>query len=198
MKIAYIVIGAIVVAAVAAAGGFFGGMTYAQSQAQNSVADFARQRAIQNPQGGQGAQGNANDPCGFGNFGRFQGSQGAGQSNPQSGQTNPPSGAQGSQGGGFRGQGGGFFGGFGGFAQMGSCVARGQVKSVNGDTVQISTADKVVTVKVNNNTIISKTDRGTIADLQPGDRVTVFSQETGDSPTASAIQLTRPITPTNQ
>src|SRR5581483_3008249 len=97
MKIAYLVIGAVLVAAVAAAGGFFGGMTYAQSQAQNSVSDFARQRAVQNPQGAQSAQANANDPCGFGNFaGRgFQGGQGGGQGNAQGGQANPPSGTQG-------------------------------------------------------------------------------------------------------
>jgi hypothetical protein len=55
--------------------------------------------------------------------------------------------------------------------------------------VEISTADSIVTVKVNDATVITKTDRGTLADLQVGDRVTVFSKETGKDPTASGIQL---------
>jgi hypothetical protein len=51
---------------------------------------------------------------------------------------------------------------------------------------------------VDNNTIISETARGSINDFKTGDRVTVFSTQTGDSPTASIIMLTRPITPTQQ
>lgn len=202
MKIAYVIIGAVVLVGLAGAGGFFGGMTYAQSQAQNTASDFARQRAIQGGQGngtgGQNSAGGANNPCGFGGFGGFQGNggtQGAqGGSTSGAGQANQ-TGGQGSgednnaQGSGHR-QGGGQFGGqFGGFAALGNCVARGQIKSVDGGTVQISTADSVVTVKVSDSTVISKTDRGTISDLHVGDRVTVFSQETGDSPTASNIQL---------
>lgn len=194
MKIAYVVIGAIVLAVVAGAGGFFGGMTYAQGQAQNTVSDFARQRAIQQGNGAQGATNanNANNPCGFGGGQVFQLPQGSAQGNANgapSGQTNQQGRRQGA------GQ-GGAFGGFG--AQLGNCVARGQIKSVNGDTVEISTADKVVTVKVNDATMITKTDRGTIADLQVGDRVTVFSQETGDSPTASGIQLQPNVQQTTQ
>lgn len=196
MKVAYIIIGAIVLAIVAGAGGFFGGMTYAQSQRQNTVSDFARQRAIQNAQGNnsQGAQNAANNPCGFGGGQAFQLPQGANPNNPNSA---PGQG----QGQGQRRQGGGFFGGgFGGFAgaDLGNCVARGQIKSVNGDTVEISTANDVVTVKVNDATVISKTERGTIGDLQVGDRVTVFSKDTGDSPTASGIQLQRNLPQPNQ
>lgn len=156
MKVLYIV-GAIVFAAVAGAGGFFGGMAYAQSQAQNSVADFTRQRAAANQQGG-------NDPCGFG--GRFQFPQGSGQTGNQGGQGGGPS-----------------------RAQLGNCVARGQIKSVNGNAVEISTADKVVTVQVTDQTVISKTDQGTLTDLKAGERVTVFSRDSGDNPTASTIQL---------
>lgn len=199
MKVAYLVIGAIVLAIVAGAGGFFGGITYAQAQAQNTVSTFARTRAIQNQDGnGQGTSSGANaanNPCGFPGGQAFQSAQGGAQGG---GQGNGPTGAQQGnangatvQDGQGRRQGGQFGGGFGGFggAQLGSCVARGQIKSVNGDTVEISTAANVVTIKVNDATVISKTDRGTISDLKVGDRVTVFSKETGTSPTASGIQL---------
>lgn len=200
MKIAYVIIGAIVLAVLAGAGGFFGGMTYAQGQAQNTVADFARQRAVQNQQGGTNGTtaANANNPCGFGGQ-AFPLPAGGGQgAAPQGAAPGSASGTEGQQdtgrrqGNGQFGAPGGAFGGFGG-AQLGNCVARGQVKSVNGDTVEISTADKVITVKVNNATVISKTDRGTVADVQVGDRVTVFSHETGDSPTASGIQLQKVV-----
>jgi hypothetical protein len=193
MKLPVVIIGAIVIAVLAAGGGFFGGMTYAQSQAQSTANTFLQQRAVQNGQGGAqgGGQLAANDPCGFG--GRFTQNRNGGQTNGQFGQGNAQT--QQRQGG----QNEGAFGGqFGDFAQLGNCVARGQIKSVNGNTIEISTANSVVTVKVNDQTLISKTDRGTIADLQPGDRVTVFSKETGDSPTASTIQLQRPITQTQQ
>lgn len=205
MKIAYVVIGAILLAVLAGAGGFFGGMTYAQSQAQNTVANFARQRAVQNQQEGtNGATAtNANNPCGFGGQ-AFQLPAGAGQGNaPQGATQGTGTGTQGQQdtgrrqGSGQFGAPGGAFGGFGG-AQLGNCVARGQVKAVNGDTVEISTADKVITVKVNDATVITKTDRGTAADVQVGDRVTVFSHETGDSPTASGIQLQKAVPQTTQ
>ncbi len=181
MKIAYIVIGAIVIAGLAGAGGFFGGMTYAQAQAQNTVSDFARQRAIQAQQGN--AQGAANNPCGFGGQ-VFQFPQGGAQGgNQANGQTNAQGNGQ------NRRQGGQF----GGFAELGNCVARGQIKSVNGNTVEISTPDSVVSVQVNDATVISKTDRGTLSDLQVGDRVTVFSKDTGANPAASAIQLQRSV-----
>ena len=189
MKIAYVVIGAIVLAVAGGSGGFYGGMAFAQSQATTTVSDFARQRAAQDGQTGQGGQASANDPCGFGRGFDRAGQSAQSGSQGGSGQNGTTSqGTQGGQANGQRGQ-GGQFGAFGGLAQLGSCVARGQIKAVNGDTVQISTANNVVTVKVNDQTIISKTDRGTIADLKAGDRVTVFSKETGASPTASGIQL---------
>lgn len=182
MKLSVMIIGAVVVALVAAGAGFFGGMTYAQSQAQAQANNFLQQRAVQNGQGGstQGSgQTVATDPCGF----PIRNTQ-----NGQSGQN-----AQGGAGQRGSGQfGGGQFGGVNP-QQFGNCVARGQIKSVNGDTVEISTANQVVTVKVNNDTLISKTDQGTLADLQTGDRVTVYSKETGESPAAGMIQLQRPV-----
>lgn len=198
MKLPIMIIGGVIIALVAAGAGFFGGMTYAQTQAQSQVNNFVQQRAIQNAQGGNaqgGAQPNAQnvatDPCGFPtrNF-QNQNAQG-GNRGGQPGQGN----SQNQQGGNFQ-RGGGFFGGqFGGLnpAQLGNCVARGQIKSVNGDTLEISTAAQVIIVKVNDQTLISKTDKGALSDLQVGDRVTVFSKETGDAPTASTIQLQRPI-----
>ncbi len=191
MKIAYVIIGAIVLAALAAAGGFFGGMTYAQSQAQNAVSTFAQQRAIQNQQGNVTTQNGApNNPCGFGGQ-VFQLPAGAQDGNAPV----DPNAAQGQR---RQGQfGGAGFGGFAG-AQLGNCVARGQIKSVNGGTVEISTADSVVTVKVNDATMITKTERGAVTDLQVGDRVTVFSHETGNNPTASGIQLQRNLPQPNQ
>ncbi len=78
-------------------------------------------------------------------------------------------------------------------SQFGQFLARGQIKSVNGNTIQISTAQSVVTVTVDNQTVVSKTDAGSLSDLKPGDRVTVFSHDSGSSPVASAIQLQGPV-----
>jgi hypothetical protein len=57
-------------------------------------------------------------------------------------------------------------GGFGGGAQ-------GQVKSIDGNTLTISTAQNVTTVTLSGTTTIMKSDPGTIADLKVGDRVLV-------------------------
>lgn len=146
MKPQIIIIAAIIVAILTGAGGFYGGMAYAQAQQQSNLAAFQQARGAGQPGTGQTGQGTF----------------------PQGGQ------------GGFRG---------GANAALGAPVANGQIKSVNGDTVEISTADSVVTVKVNDQTQITKTDRGTVGDLTVGERVTVFSKETGDSPTASGIQV---------
>jgi len=184
MKLSIIIIGAIALTLAAAGAGFFGGMTYAQAQTQNAAANFMQQRAARNgtnnnPQNGN-AQNFATDACGLPiRDAQNQTARGNSQ-NEQNG--NFPRGGQ-------------FGGQFGGLnpTQFGNCVARGQIKTVNGATVEISAADKVITIKVNDQTLISKTAQGALSDLQPGDRVTVFSQETGDTPTASAIQLQRPL-----
>lgn len=195
MKLPVVIIIAVVVAVLAAGAGFFGGMTYAQAQTQNTANTFLQQRGVQGDptQNGQnsGARNFAVDACGF-PIRNAQGGQG--QTN---GQTNPQTGQNGQR---PFGQFGGGVGGFGGVdpAQFGNCVARGQVKSVNGDTLEISTADRVIVVKVNDTTLISKTDKGALSDLQTGDRITVFSKETGDAPNASMIQLQRPVAPQQQ
>ncbi len=185
MKPIYIII-VIVLIALAGGAGFYGGTIYAQSQSQNSTSDFLRQRAA-----GNGAQANSQGtagPCGF--VGR---NFGGGGNRPTGGSggtgTNGGTGGNGATGGNAQnGQGGN--GNF--FAQAGNCVARGQVKSVDPSTgtMQVSTPVNVVTVKlVTGQTTISKTDTGSISDIKVGDRVTVFSQETGDNPTASVVQI---------
>jgi hypothetical protein len=166
MKALYI-IGAIVLVVLVGAGGFYGGVVYAQSQTQNTAADFTRLRGTDS-----GNNAAAAGPCGFAGRAFGGNRQGGSQSGGQSGTPGSSSGS-----------------GQGSLAQMGNCVARGTIKSINGNTVQISTPVSVVTVTVGDKTIISKTDTGSLSDLKTGERVTVFSQDSGDSPTASFVQL---------
>jgi hypothetical protein len=161
------IIGVIVLVVLVGAGGFYGGVVYAQSQSQNTTSDFARLRGTDN-----GSNGGAAGPCGFAGRAFSGNRQGGGQGS-----------GQGSA------QGGGQGGTFGNFASMGNCVARGTIKAVSGNTVQISTPVSIVTVTIGDKTVISKTDTGSLSDLKTGDRVTVFSQQTGNSPTASFVQL---------
>ncbi len=189
MKAVYIII-ALVLIIVAGAGGFYGGMAYAQGQNTNTAGNsFVQSRAVNGQGGGNGQQASALGPCGFpqrqggqggngGNGGNFQGGNGGTGGN----------GGQGGNGGYFQGRGGQG----GNFAQFGNCIARGSIKSIDpqAGTMEISTPVNVVTVKlVNGTTQITKTDLGSISDLKVGDRVTVFSKDTGDSPAASEIQL---------
>ncbi len=182
-KLVLVIVG-IVLLIVGAAGGFYGGITYAQSQSRDVASTFERQRGVGSNGTGQAA---AAGPCGF--VGRAAASGGA-----TSGGTGTNGGAGGAGGGFNRQSGGSNQGGAGNpFQQFGNCVARGQVKSVDPSTgtVQISTPVNVVTVKVNNRTTISKTDTGSLSDIKVGDRVTAFSQSTGDTPDASLIQIQR-------
>jgi hypothetical protein len=162
-------IGAIVLLVLVGAGGFYGGTIYARSQTQNTAADFLRQRST-----GNSTDAAASGPCGF--AGRVNGGNRQGGSSQGTGQ-------------GGSNQGTGQGSGQSNFQQIGNCVARGTIKSIDGNTVQISTPVSVVTVKVDTTTVISKTDVGSLSDLKTGDRVTVFSTQSGDSPTASMVQL---------
>jgi hypothetical protein len=70
--------------------------------------------------------------------------------------------------------------------------ASGQVKSVSGDTIELSTAQNVLTVKVSADTQIQKQATGTVSDLQVGERITVQGQKQADgSFAASSIQIGR-------
>lgn len=181
-KILYIVAGVIALIVVGG-GGFYAGMTYAQSQPQAANTNFIRQRAANQSNNQNGTT----DPCGFPSGARQFGQN-------ANGGTPAPTGSSGTPGANPQGGRQGFFGGaFGNFdaQQLGECLARGQIKSVNGNTVEISTANQVVTIQVSDQTVISKTDRGSVADLQPGDRVTVFAPQSGDKNKAGFIQLQR-------
>jgi hypothetical protein len=77
---------------------------------------------------------------------------------------------------------------------FGRPAATGTVKSVTGNVVQISQTDgSTVAVTVDSQTTIQKTVNGALSDLQPGERVTVLSDQTGANITARSIQL-RPST----
>ena len=70
--------------------------------------------------------------------------------------------------------------------------AAGQVKSVNGDTIELSTAQSVLTVKLSPNTQIQKQATGSVSDLQAGERITVQGKKQADgSFLASSIQIGR-------
>jgi hypothetical protein len=70
--------------------------------------------------------------------------------------------------------------------------ATGQVKQIDGNTVQLSTATEVLTVKINDQTQIQKTGTGTVGDLQPGERVVVQGTRGSDGTfTAQSVQIGR-------
>jgi hypothetical protein len=74
--------------------------------------------------------------------------------------------------------------------QGGRPVAAGTVKSVTGNTLAVTQQDgTTVTVTVDSQTAIQKTVSGTITDIQPGERITVLSDQTGSNITARSIQL---------
>lgn len=69
-------------------------------------------------------------------------------------------------------------------------VATGTVKSVEGNTVQVTEQNgNTVAVTVSGQTSIQKTVNGTTADLTPGTRITVMGSQNGANVTASVIQI---------
>jgi hypothetical protein len=70
--------------------------------------------------------------------------------------------------------------------------ASGQVKSISGDTVQLSTATEVLTVKLSSQTQIQKQATGAVGDIQPGQRLTIQGTRAADgSFTAQTVQIGR-------
>jgi hypothetical protein len=68
--------------------------------------------------------------------------------------------------------------------------ASGQVKQIDGNTIQLSTAQAVVTVKVNDQTQIQKMGAGSLGDIQTGERITVQGTRGADGVmTAQSIQI---------
>jgi len=77
-------------------------------------------------------------------------------------------------------------GGFSGRAGMGTT---GTIKEIQGDTLIVSTAEKELKVTVAADTRITMSTTGSISDLKVGDRITVGGQNTGDTMTATQIQV---------
>jgi len=99
-----------------------------------------------------------------------------------------PSGAPGQSG--QNGQGGQFGQNGQQAGQGGRPAAFGTVKSVNGSTIVVTQQDgSTVTVTVDSQTTFQKTVNGTISDIQPGERITVLSDQTGSNVMARSIQL---------
>jgi Domain of unknown function (DUF5666) len=92
-------------------------------------------------------------------------------------------------GGAFTGQGGN--GGQNGGQQFNpNNFAAGQVKQIDGNTIQLSTAQAVVTVKVSDQTQIQKMGSGSLGDIQTGERITVQGTRGADGVmTAQSIQI---------
>jgi hypothetical protein len=88
------------------------------------------------------------------------------------------------------GPGGGFGGGFAAGGPGNGGFANGQVKSIQGDTITLSTPRDVTTVKVDDKTTIRKAVDGSLADIKPGDMIVVQGSRNADgSLGAQSIQL---------
>lgn len=66
--------------------------------------------------------------------------------------------------------------------------ATGQVKSIEGDVIQLSTAEDVTTINLTEDTVITKMEQVSLADLEPGMRIMVTGQRDGDG-NISAVQI---------
>ena len=74
--------------------------------------------------------------------------------------------------------------------QFGRAAATGTVKSIQGNTIQVTMRDgSTVNVTLDGQTVIQKTSNGTKADIQPGQNITVMSSQTGENITAQVIQI---------
>jgi hypothetical protein len=95
------------------------------------------------------------------------------------------------------GQGGAAFGGQGAGGAQGNGrqfdpnnFASGQVKQIDGNTIQLSTAQAVVTVKLSDQTQIQKMGAGTVSDITTGERITVQGARGADGVMAAqSIQI---------
>ncbi len=69
-------------------------------------------------------------------------------------------------------------------------VAAGTVKSVQGNTIQVSAADgTVTTVTTDSKTVVQKTVTGAVSDVQPGQRVSIMGNASGSNVTATEISI---------
>ncbi len=89
-----------------------------------------------------------------------------------------------------RGGGGTGGGGFGGGGGAGGGGVFGTVKSVNGNTIQVSTAQNVTTVTISSTTNIVKTVSGAATDIQVGEQISARGQrDSSGNVTATSIQV---------
>jgi hypothetical protein len=73
-------------------------------------------------------------------------------------------------------------------------AANGTVKSVQGNTIQLTMQDgSVVTVNTDAQTVIQKTVTGAVSDIQPGQRITVFSSQVTGTPVPGTAVLATDI-----
>lgn len=72
---------------------------------------------------------------------------------------------------------------------QGRVVATGTVKSVNGSRIEVTTPNGSVTVTVESSTQILKSVAIAVGDIEPGQRIMVTSDQTGNNVTARIIQL---------
>lgn len=100
----------------------------------------------------------------------------------------------GGAGGGNGGGGGGFsFGDGNGAGNGAGRGAVGQIKSIDGDTITLSTAQSEVKVTLNDATLIQKTVAGGRTDLQVGERIVVRGErDSAGNVTATDIQIGGP------
>jgi hypothetical protein len=88
-------------------------------------------------------------------------------------------------------QGGNFPGGQGGTGSLAGQAAFGEIKSIDGDTLTLSTAQSEVKVTLTDATAIQKMVSGAPGDLQVGARITVRGErDASGNVTASNIQIT--------
>lgn len=77
-------------------------------------------------------------------------------------------------------------------------VAFGTVKSVQGNTIQVTAQDgTITTVTTDSTTVVQKTVSGAVTDVQPGQRITVMGTQSGSDVTATAISI-QPSAPAGQ
>jgi hypothetical protein len=69
-------------------------------------------------------------------------------------------------------------------------IAFGTVKSVQGNTIQVTAQDgTVTTITTDSKTVVEKTVAGAVADVQVGQRITVMGAQTGSDMVATQISI---------
>jgi len=88
------------------------------------------------------------------------------------------------------GQGANGQGNFTGVARQGGAGTSGTVKSVDGNTVVVTTRNGDVKVKLGQDTTVQKMAQGSLQDIQPGERIVVTGDtDSGGTVNARSVQL---------